>query len=35
MHWQPKILNHIYMLKDEDNDFCTPIVAHTDLQVFN
>jgi hypothetical protein len=35
MHWQPKLLNHIFFLKDEDKDFCTPVVAHTDLQVFN
>lgn len=35
MHWQPKILNHIYFLKDSDKDFSTPIVSHIDLQVFN
>jgi hypothetical protein len=35
MHWQPKLLNHIFLLKDEERDFCTPLVAHTDSQVFN
>jgi hypothetical protein len=35
LHWQPRILNHIYFLEDTEREFCQPIVAHTDLQVFN
>ena len=35
MHWQPKIFNHIYFLKDSEKNFSTPIVSHIDLQVFN
>lgn len=35
MHWQPKILNHIYFLNDSEQDFLTPVVSHIDLQVFN
>jgi hypothetical protein len=30
MHWQPKILNHVYFLKDEEADSYTPLVSHTD-----
>lgn len=35
MHWQPKILNHIFFLNDYEKDFFTPVVSHLDLQVFN
>jgi hypothetical protein len=35
LHWQPKILNHVYFLQDPDREFLTPLVSHTDLQVFN
>lgn len=35
LHWQPRMLNHIYFLKDTGADFVTPLVSHTDLQAFN
>ena len=34
MQWQPKVLNHIYFLKDYQKDFCIPIVSHVNLQVY-
>ena len=35
LHWQPRLVNHIYFLQDTEKRFCTPIVSHIDLQVFN
>jgi hypothetical protein len=34
-HWQPKILNNVYFVRDEEADGLIPVMSHTDLQVLN